>query len=125
MEMVDKAAAICATRYCHKSVVTASVEAVDFHIPIKAGYFVELFAKVIYVGTSSMMIRVHVRGEEPLSGKSEHCCTAFVNMVAIDRTGKAVSVPELVVETDEEKKDMEEALKIRQSTLARKKKERN
>ncbi len=31
MEMIDKAAAICAIRYCHENVVTASVEAVDFH----------------------------------------------------------------------------------------------
>ena len=119
MEMIDKAAGICSARYCHKPVVTASVEAVDFHIPIKAGYFVKLYAKVVYVGTSSMMVRVIVWGEEPLSGKIEHCCTAFLNMVAINKAGKPVSVPVLILETEEDKKDYNMALEIRKSTLAR------
>jgi len=122
MEMVDKTAGICAARYCHKEVVTASVEAVDFHIPIKVGYFVKLCAKVIFVGTSSMMIRVNVWGEEPLSGECKHCCTAYVNMVAIDKRGRPIAVPGLLIETEKEKKDYEEAIRIRESTLVRRKK---
>lgn len=124
MEMIDKAAAICATRYSHKSVVTASVEAVDFHVPIKLGYFVKLMAKVVYVGTSSMMIRVRVWGEEPTEDISDHCCTAFVNMIAIDSTGKKVPVPELIMETEQDTKDIAEALEIHKNTLARRKKMR-
>ncbi|MBN2444612.1 MAG: acyl-CoA thioesterase [Spirochaetales bacterium] len=119
MEMIDKAAAICATRYCHELVVTASVEAIDFHVPIKVGYFVKLVAKVIFVGNSSMMIRVNVWGEEPLSGKNVHCCTAFVNMVAIDSNGNKVRVPGLITETEQEIQDLNEALEIRKSTLHR------
>jgi acyl-CoA hydrolase len=124
MEMIDKAAAICATQYCHKSVVTASVEAVDFLVPIKLGYFVKLVAKIVYVGKSSMMVRVRVWGEEPTHNISDHCCTAFVNMIAIDNTGKKVAVPELAVESEQDIKDVAEALEIHKSTIARRKKTR-
>jgi acyl-CoA hydrolase len=121
MEMVDKAAAICSVRFCHKEVVTASIEAVDFHIPIKEGYFVKIYAKLIYTGNTSMLVRVRVWGEEPLTGKSEQCCTAYVTMVAIDNRGKPRTVSELIVETDEEQQDWEEGCRIRESTLERRK----
>ncbi|MBN1696394.1 MAG: acyl-CoA thioesterase [Spirochaetales bacterium] len=121
MEMVDKAAAICSARYCHEEVVTASIEAVDFHIPIKEGYFVRITATLIFTGTSSMLVRVRVLGEEPVTGKSEHCCTAYVTMVAIDTGGKPKAVPPLLVETEEEKLDREEGYRIRESTQKRRK----
>jgi acyl-CoA hydrolase len=121
MELVDKAAAICSARFCHREVVTASIEAVDFHIPIKQGYFVKIYARLIHTGNTSMLVRVRVWGEEPLSGKSEQCCTAYVTMVAVDDRGKPVTVPELIVETDEEKRDREHGSRIRENTLERRK----
>lgn len=124
LEMVDKAASMCAMRYCHEHVVTASVEAVDFHTPIKATSIVQICAKMVYVGKSSMMIKNSVWGENPNTGERIHCCTAYVTMVAIDETGKPKIVPALKIETEDEKNDWEDAEHIRQATLARRERAR-
>jgi acyl-CoA hydrolase len=119
MEIIDKAAAICAMRYCHEPVVTASVEAIDFHTPIKEGAIIQIIAKIIHVGQTSMMVKVNVKGEDPLTGKQEDCCTAFATLVAINKECKPTIVPALLVETEEEKQAWEEGLQIRKNTMSR------
>ncbi|RMH70325.1 MAG: acyl-CoA thioesterase [Gemmatimonadetes bacterium] len=124
MEMIDKAAAMCAIRYCHEHVVTASVEAIDFHTPIKANFLVHICAKTIYVGRSSMMIKVIVWSENPNNGERTHCCTSFVTMVAIDTKGKPQPVPPLRVTTPQEQQDWKTAEHIRQAALDRRSREK-
>lgn len=119
MELIDKAAVICAMRYCRQPVVTASVEAIDFHAPIKEGAIIQLTATVIYTGQTSIMIKIQVTGEDPFRGKREYCCTAYATLVAINQAGQPQAVPPLLVETDEEKQAREEGLMIRKNTLSR------
>jgi acyl-CoA hydrolase len=95
MAMMDKAAAIAGLRFCRKSLVTASSERIDFRTPIQAGEIIEASARVIYVGRTSMIARVHIYAEHPLLGDKRLCTTGYFSLVAVDEQGQPVLVPHL------------------------------
>jgi acyl-CoA hydrolase len=95
LEMMDKAAAIVALRHARKAVVTAHMDSVSFVSPIEESEIVEVIARLISVGGSSMQIEVEVWGEDPLNGKRERCTKATLTMVAIDEEGKPAEVRSL------------------------------
>ena len=110
---MDMAASLAAVRFARKTVVTASSEAVDFHQPIRPNHIVEWNARVVLTGRTSMIVKIAVMGEEPLSGDRYHCCTAFFTFVALGGDGKPAVVPELIIETEIEKADAERAARVR------------
>jgi acyl-CoA hydrolase len=57
---MDKAAGITALQFCRQPVVTASTERIDFRTPIHTGEIIEAIAKVIYVGRTSLIVRIHI-----------------------------------------------------------------
>lgn len=102
MALMDKAAAIAALRFCRQPVVTASTERLDFRTPISQGEIVEASARVIFVGRTSMVVRVRVLAEHPLRGERRICTTGYFSMVAISRDGgRPRPVPELLLPDDE------------------------
>lgn len=114
LEMMDMTCAIAAMRYCRKSVVTISSEHVQFKVPIRHGSIIEMMAKVVYTGRSSMTVKVTVHSQHPAEESHRLCTTGFFNFVALDRTGtKTVEVPELIVESEEEKHDWKHADALR------------
>jgi acyl-CoA hydrolase len=100
MAMMDKAAAIAGLRFCRQPLVTASSERIDFRTPIHAGEIIEAIARVIYVGRTSMIVRVHIYAEHPLKGDKRVCTTGYFSMVSIDAQGQPVPVPRLLLEDD-------------------------
>jgi len=115
LQMMDMTCAIAAARFCRHEVVTISSERVDFKVPIRAAYTIELRARVVYTGTTSMTIKVDVFSQPFTGGRRKLCTTGFFNFVALDRTGRStVTVPELIVETDEERSDWETARRLRE-----------
>ena len=115
LEMMDMTCAIAAMRFCRKPVVTISSEHVDFKVPIRAGSVIELKAKVVYTGRTSMTVKVTLHSQHPAEDNSRLSTTGYFNFVALDRTGRhAVPVPELIVETDEEKSDWKHAEHLRE-----------
>ena len=65
---------------------------------------------VTNVGRSSMEIRVDTF-REALDGTRVMINRAYIDMVAIDSEGHPVEVPELLVETEEEKLEQQAAIK--------------
>jgi acyl-CoA thioesterase YciA len=122
MAILDIQAGIVASQYCRKAVVTASMEAVDFKNPVKVGDRLETISRVIFVGRTSLVVKIDAYAENPLSGKRKHCTTAYFNMVALDEDGTPTPIPPLIVATEEEKRDFELAQLIKQNALDRKKK---
>ncbi len=116
---MDMAASLAAYRFARKSVVTASSDAVDFHKPIRPGHIVEQNARVVLTGNTSMVIKIEVYGEDPLTGDRYHCCTAFFTFVALGPDGKPAPVPELTIETDAEIADRDRALHVREAARNR------
>ncbi len=101
MAFMDKAAAIAALRFCRLPIVTASSEHIDFRQPIYEGEIIEALARVVYTGHSSLVVRVHVYGENPLEGDRRLCTTGYFNMVAISPERRRLMVPQVAV-TDEQ-----------------------
>ena len=97
LQWMDKTAAVAAMRFCGCAVVTASLESTDFRVPIHAGAVVELVARVIYTGRTSMIVEVEVYTEE-LGGESRLCTDGFFSMVAVDAEGRPTPVPPLLIE---------------------------
>lgn len=88
MHHVDSLAFICATRYCRKTVVTAKVHEMDFIKPIQVGNLVNMKARVIRVGRSSLDVEINIYGEDLLTGKRFEVATADFTLVAVDENGR-------------------------------------
>ncbi len=103
LQMVDKAASVCAMRHAGKPVVTVAMERVEFLVPIRVGTFLIANATVNHVGRTSMEIGVEVYAEDMPGGSRVHTNSCLVTMVAVDDNGRPSPVPPLLVETPEEK----------------------
>jgi uncharacterized protein (TIGR00369 family) len=119
MALMDKAAAIAALRFCRQPLVTASSERIDFRTPIHAGEIIEAIAKVIYVGRTSMIVRVHIFAEHPLVGERRLCTTGYFSMVAVAHKGEVPPVPRLLLEDDTARAEWAVGEEIRRGIAAR------
>lgn len=117
LHWMDIASAIAAHRHCGRVVVTASVNNVSFNQPIKLGEIVTMEAKVSRAFTSSMEVFIDVWVENNTTGEKKKCNEAIYTFVAVDQLGNPINVPQLVPETDEEKKRYDGALRRRQLSL--------
>lgn len=89
---MDKVAFVAATRFARRTVVTARSEQVDFHVPVRQGQLVELVARVVEVGRSSMQIEVELNAEDALAGTRRLCTRGRFTMIAVDDAGRPVAV---------------------------------
>jgi uncharacterized protein (TIGR00369 family) len=108
MKLVDEAGALACMRHAQQRVVTVSVDRMTFHQPIRITDLVTLTAEVSYVGRTSLEAEVYVVAENPITGERTHTNTAYLVYVALDENGKPVRVPELIPETEEQRRRMEE-----------------
>ena len=119
MQWIDEVAGIVAKRHAMANVITASVDNLRF---IKGAYqneMVVIVGKLTYVGNTSMEVRVDTYVENR-SGIRKAINSAYFVMVALDENDKPVSVPKLIVETEEEKLEWEAAEKRREMRSQRK-----
>lgn len=104
LSMMDKCAAIAAFRHSRASVVTASIDRVEFREPIHLGDLVVMKASVNFVGRTSMEVGVRVEAEDLLTGRRRHTNSCYLTFVAVDRNGRPIEVPELQPETEAEQR---------------------
>ncbi len=114
---MDRAASIAARRHSRRIVVTASVNHVAFNKMIPLGSVVTVEAKVSRAFSSSMEVFMDVFIEDRESGERSLSNEAIYTFVAVDEMGNPVRVPELVPETEIEKKRFEAALRRKQLSL--------
>lgn len=110
MEWIDIVAAVVARRHCNMNVTTAAVDSLVFKKPAFANNTVVIDGYITYAGKTSMEICVETFVEN-LDGSKEAINTAYVVMVAIDEDGKPAKVPELIIESEQERINYEAALK--------------
>lgn len=104
MKMMDNAAGVVAARHAHSNVVTARVEDINFHTPVRVGSLVIVHAKLVFTSRSSMQIRVDVEVESIGLERRVPALTANFIMVALDNTGKPAAIPQLILQTEEEER---------------------
>jgi acyl-CoA hydrolase len=122
MDMIDIAGAIAAHRHCHRQVVTASVDHLDFLNPVRVGDLIVLEAHINRAFHTSVEVGVEVFSEDSVAGARKLTTTAFLTFVALDEIGKPVPVPPLIVKTNEERKRFREAGERRNLRLKARKK---
>ena len=119
MKLMDNAAGVVAARHSRAIPVTAMVEGINFHNPVRVGDLVLLHAKITFTSRSSMEVRIDVEAENLLTGKRLPALTAYYFMVAVDLQGKPVEVPLLIVITEEEERLFNEGLARYQARKAK------
>jgi acyl-CoA hydrolase len=118
MHLVDLAAAMAGLRHAHMPVVTASVDSLHFLHPVHINELIILRSSVNRVFRTSMEIGVKVMTENLLTGARRHTCSAYLTFVAIDKQGKAVEIPSVIPETEEELRRYRQAGERREYRLA-------
>ena len=117
MHWIDICAALASAKHSQRVCVTASVDRIDFHHPVKLGNVVTLIASVNRAFRTSMEVGVKVFAESHIQGTRIHTNTAYLTFVSVDENGKPVETLEIVPETDDEKRRFEEALQRRKYRL--------
>jgi len=99
LAMMDEAAAIVALRHARKPVVTVHIDNVDFKAPIYQGEAVEVTARLVSVGRTSMKIDLDAHGENLQTGARRYCTSAEFVFVAIGPDGRPTPVPPMPAKT--------------------------
>ncbi len=120
MSWIDICAAIAAGRHCQKQVVTASIDSLSFVAPVYLGWIVNLKASVNYVARTSMEVGVRVDAENVKTGEFFHTSSAYLTFVCISPEGVPEEVPELVLETEDDRRRYAQAKDRREQRLAAK-----
>ena len=120
MGWIDICAAVSAQRHSRQQVVTASMDDLHFHAPIKVGFQVILRSRIIAAFKTSMEIGVTVHAENPLTGERQLTTSALLTFVALDANGKKLPVPPLELVSDVERLAADEASSRRAERLSKK-----
>ncbi|MEH0664572.1 acyl-CoA thioesterase [Vibrio scophthalmi] len=112
MKWIDLAAYANAAAWSGKYCITAYAGGIRFVAPIHVGNLVEVSAKVIYTGTSSMHIAIDVQASDPKEMKNRLTTHCIVIMVAVDEHGKPSPVPEWIPETTDDIKLRDSAIRL-------------
>jgi uncharacterized protein (TIGR00369 family) len=122
MKLIDEAGALAAMRHARRPVVTVAMDSITFLSPVRVGHLLTMHGKVNWVGKSSIEVGIHVEAENPITGEITHTNSAFAIYVALDDAGHPISVPPLVLETDEDRRRWNEGEERQQLRLERSKK---
>jgi acyl-CoA hydrolase len=118
MHLVDLCGAIAGIRHARCMVVTASIDQMTFLHPVRIGELVRLKSQVNRVFRTSMEVGVKVWVENLQSGAMRHTSSAYLTFVGLDKAGSKVILPQIVPETEEEKRRYQEAAERRAYRLA-------
>jgi acyl-CoA hydrolase len=121
MALVDLAGSIAAARHARCSVVTASIDNMNFLYPVRIGELVTCYSQVNRVFNTSMEVGVKVVVENLKTGERRHTSSAYLTFVALGADGQRMPIPPVLPETDEEKRRYEDALRRREFRLELKK----
>ena len=119
MEWIDICGAIAAQRHCRQVVVTASMDDLHFHAPIRVGWIALLRSRVLAAFRTSMEVGVTVHAENPLTGERTLTTSALMTFVALNKDGGRVTVPPLRMDTEEERVAFREAEARRAQRITR------
>ena len=115
MKWIDETAYACAAVWSGRYCVTVSVGNIRFRRPILVGNLVELRARVVATGRTSMHIHVSVQAGDPKGGELLQTTDCLVVMVAVNENGHPVQVPSFVPETDEQKRLAKYAMDVKEA----------
>ena len=124
MHWIDVAGALAAHRHSRNYVVTASIDHLDFLVPVRVGDLVILKSSVNRVFHTSMEVGVKVFVENYIAGQQQHVSSAYLTFVAVDRSGRHLPVAPVVPRAADEKRRYEDAGRRRELRRAEQERKR-
>jgi acyl-CoA hydrolase len=115
MHWIDLAGAMAAHRHSRSYAITASVDHIDFLVPVRVGDLVILRSSVNRVFQTSMEVGVKVFVENYLADTAQHVASAYLTFVAVDAKSNHLKVAPVVPETDEQQRRYDDAGRRRES----------
>lgn len=97
---IDKAGYACAVGWTGRYCVTAYAGNVTFSRPVNIGDVVEVHARLVHTGRSSMHILVTVASGNPVSSTVVRATECWLIFVAVDDAGRPSDVPTVRSDTD-------------------------
>jgi len=119
------AGGLAAHRHSRHYVVTASIDQMDFWVPVHVGDLVILRSSVNRVYHTSMEVGVKVWVENYIADDCRHVSSAYLTFVAVDGGGRHLPVPAVVPETDEQRRRYEDAGRRRELRRAERERRNN
>lgn len=88
LSMMDEACFVAASRLARRTCVTVRVDGIDFSVPVRAGELVEVVARVVGVGRTSLGCDVELYAEDLLTGDRRLATRGHFVLVAVDASGR-------------------------------------
>jgi acyl-CoA hydrolase len=125
MQFIDLVGAMAASRHARSTTVTASMDHLDFVAPVRVGDLLILKSSVNRAFRTSMEVGVKAMVEDVREQRLRHVSSAYLTFVAVDNTGQRIEVPQVLPETDHQRRRFEDAGRRREmrSDETRRKKE--
>lgn len=92
LQMMGKAAFVCATRHAGCAVVMAKADNIEFVRPIRMGSIIDIRARVAFQGCSSMTVIVEIAPDHPGAEERASSITGRFLMVAVDGNGAPMPI---------------------------------
>ena len=118
MQWIDVCAGVAAMRHAGGTVLTASIDRLDFMAPVRVGEVVILQAQVNYAHRTSMEVGCRVDTEDMASRRRRNTTKAYLTFVAIDQGQRPRDVPPLVCATEDDRRRFAQAQLRRSERLA-------
>jgi acyl-CoA hydrolase len=115
MHWIDLAGAMAIHRHSRSYAVTASVDHIDFLVPVRVGDLVILKSSVNRVFHTSAEVGVKVFVENYIADTAQHVASAYLTFVAVDRAGNRLKIAPVVPETDEQQRRYDDAGRRRET----------
>lgn len=117
LELADWLCGVVAKRHSGKVCVTLGLDSVRFLSPAKSGDTLVFQASVNRAWKTSMEIGVRVLTEDYKTLRRRHIFSAYFTFVALDDNLKPSKVPEVIPETEDERRRYKQAEKRRVNRL--------
>ena len=88
LNLLDRVAFSCASRFSQRYAVTISVDQVVFKEPVNVGELVTFRASINHAGRTSMEVGIRVEAEEIRTGVRRHTNSCYFTMIAMDADGQ-------------------------------------
>ena len=117
LELGDWISCIVAKRHSNKVCVTLGLDSVRFLTPATSGDILVFKVAVNRAWNTSMEVGLKVFAQDFRTLEMKHIFSAYFTFVALDENRKPTRIPEVIPETEEEKRRYEEAEKRRKKRL--------
>lgn len=119
MQWIDEVAGLVAKRHTRMNVTTASVDNLKFLHGAYQRDVIIIIGKATYVGRTSMEVKVDTYIEANDSSRTL-INRAYFTMVGLDKNDKPAVIPDLILTTEKEEEEWENAKKRREMRMLRK-----